>query len=254
MDLGLKGKIAVVTGASAGIGLATSKMLAAEGATVVMIARRPDVLEKSRAAVAGIGPAEAISLDVCDIPRLEDALRDIVSRHGRIDILVNNAGGGSFEPLENMSDETFHESFKLSVDVPFAAMRTVFPIMERQGGGAIVNISSITSVRAQAWAASHSSSRAALNQLSAVAAIEGAAKGIRVNTLQVGSVATESSEAYIENFPEMAEKVTAAIPMGRWARPEEIASCIVFLASDQASFVAGTLMAVDGALGVQFPY
>lgn len=254
MDLGLEGKVAVVTGASSGIGFATCELLAREGATCVMMARRPEVLEQARERIAAIGKAEAIALDVSDTSRFGDALKDIARRHGRLDIVVNNAGAGQFAPIEQMSDEIFAECFDLSVTTPFAAMRAAFPIMERQGGGVIVNVSSVTGARAHPGGASHSSSRAALNQLSAVAAIEGAAKGIRVNTVQVGSVMTESSEKFVETYPEMAAQVVAANPFGRWGKPEEIAAAIVFLASAPASFISGANLEVDGALSVKFPY
>ncbi len=254
MDLGLRGKLAVVTGASNGIGRATAELLAKEGATVVMIARRPDTLEEARQRVARSGVAEAKALDVCDLPAFTAALREIADRHGRIDILVNNAGGGQFGPIEALSDEAFHEAYRLNVDAPFAAMRAVFPIMERQGGGAIVNVTSVMGVRAQAMSASYASAKAALNHLTAVAAIEGAAKGIRINVLQVGSIATEGTAAYRAEYPEMAAKVVSAIPLGRWGEPEEIAAGIAFLVSAPASFIAGATLAIDGALGVQFPY
>ncbi len=254
MDLGLTGKIAVVTGASNGIGRATARLLAQEGAHVVMMARRPDVLEQARADVATTGSVETMAVDVCDSVAYTAALEDIATRHGRIDILVNNAGAGQFGPIEALGDDAFAEAFRLNVFAPFASMRTVFPIMERQGGGAIVNVTSIMGARAQALSSSYASSKAALNHLNAVAAVEGAPKGIRVNTLQVGSIATEGTQAYREQYPELAAKVTGAIPMGRWGKPEEIAAGIAFLVSAPASFVAGAVLAVDGALGVQFPY
>jgi len=254
LDLGLKNKIAVVTGASNGIGRATARLLAQEGAHVVMIARRVDVLEEARADVAAWGSVEAIALDVCDLPAYTHALEEVAERLGRIDILVNNAGGGAFGPIDMMDDDAFIQSYRLNVYAPFASMRAVFPIMERQGGGAIVNVTSIMGVRAQALSVSYASSKAALNHLNAVAAVEGAPKGIRVNTLQVGSIATEGTAGYRDAYPEQAAKVTTAVPMGRWGTPEEIAAGIAFLVSAPASFVAGAVLAVDGALSVQFPY
>lgn len=254
MDLGLTGKIAVVTGASNGIGRATARLLAQEGAHVVMMARRPDVLEEARAAIAAEGSVEAIAIDVCDSPAYATALEEVAARHGAIQILVNNAGAGQFAPIEALSDEAFAEAYRLNVFAPFASMRTVFPIMERQGGGAIVNVTSIMGVRAQTMSSSYASSKAALNHLNAVAAVEGAPKGIRVNTLQVGSIMTEGTEAYRQAHPAEAARVTSAIPLGRWGRPEEIAAGIAFLVSAPASFVAGAVLAIDGALAVQFPY
>lgn len=254
MDLGIKGKIAVVTGASNGIGRATARLLAQEGAHVVMMARRPDVLEQARADIATDGSVEAIAIDVCDSAAYTAALEDVAKRHGAIHILVNNAGAGQFGPIEVMTDEAFVEAYRLNVFAPLASMRTVFPIMERQGGGAIVNVTSIMGARAQAMSSSYASSKAALNHLNAVAAVEGAPKGIRVNTLQVGSIVTEGTESYRAMFPDQAAKVTNAIPLGRWGQPEEIAAGIAFLVSAPASFVAGAVLAIDGGLGVQFPY
>jgi meso-butanediol dehydrogenase/(S,S)-butanediol dehydrogenase/diacetyl reductase len=254
VDLGFKDKVVIVTGASNGIGKATATLFAQEGATVVMMARRPDVLEQARAEVAKIGKAEAVSIDVSDTEAYAAAIRDVAARHGRIDVLVNNAGSGVFCNIEHIDLDSFRGPFRLNVDAAMISMQTVIPIMEKQGGGAIVNCSSIMGARSQPGSGAYAASKAALNHLGRVAALEVAEKGIRVNTVQVGSVATEGTAGYREEYPEMAAKVVDANPLKRWGKPEEIANVIAFLASDKASFVTGALVAADGALGVAFPY
>lgn len=254
MDLELEGKIAVVTGGSSGIGRASARMLAQEGATVVIIARRPNVLAEAERELSQVGLVEARVGDVSEIASYADLLRDVADKHGSLDVLVNNAGGGEFAPIEHLTDQQWYDAFRLSVDAPFASLRVALPIMRSQGGGSVVNISSITAVRAQAAAAAHSASRAALQQLTNVAAVEAAAHNVRVNAVQVGSVLTEASRSYSEAYPEMAKLSVEANPMKRWAQPEEIASVVCFLTSARASFVSGACVAVDGALGAVFPY
>jgi NAD(P)-dependent dehydrogenase (short-subunit alcohol dehydrogenase family) len=254
MHLDLDGKIAVVTGASCGIGRAIARTLAEEGAIVIMFARRPEVLERARALVSEVGKAEAHPLDVGDLAALARALQDVVERHGRIDVLVNNAGGARFLPIADMSDEDWRHNFRVNADAPFAAIRSVFPVMARGGGGAVINITSCHAVRGPAGSAGYASSKAALQHLTHVAALEGAPLGIRVNNVEVGAVATEGTEANAEARPEMTARVASVVPMGRWGTPEEVAGAVAFLASGRASYISGATLAVDGALACVFPF
>lgn len=254
MNLELEGKVAVVTGGSSGIGRATAKMLAQEGATVIIVARRSDVLAAAERDAGQAGRIEGRVLDVTDIGAYAAMLSDVVERHGSLDIIVNNAGAGDFAPVDQLSDEQWLAAFRLNVDAPFASLRTAFPLMRTQGGGSIVNITSIMGARSQAAAAAYGAAKAALQQLTNIAAVEGAPDNIRLNTVQVGSIRTEGTRGYTDMYPEMAKRIADTIPMKRWGQPEEIAAVVCFLVSARASFVTGACLPVDGGLGVVFPY
>lgn len=254
MNLELSGKIGVVTGASAGIGRIIARELAREGVHVIMVARGADALKAAERDVAQEGSAESHPVDVADICAYEAFLTDMINRHGRIDLIVNNAGGGSFAPLEAMSHEQWHETFRLNVDAAFASLRIALPHMRSLGGGAIVNITSVMGARSQAMAGAYGAAKAALQQLTNIAAVEGAAGNVRVNTIQVGSIVTEGTKAYCEAYPEMAAKVVEAIPMHRWGEPSDIANAVCFLVSDRAGFITGACLPIDGGLNINFPY
>lgn len=254
MDLELAGKVCVVTGASDGIGRGICLALAREGAHVVMLARRPDALESAREKVAQLGSAECHPLDATDLEGYERLLKDVASRHGRLDGVVNNAAAATFTPIEAIEIEDWRNSYKLNIDAPMWSMRTAFPIMREAGGGAIVNIGSIMGAIAQAGAAPYGSAKAGLVQLTNIAAVEGAPHNIRVNLIQVGSIITEGTDGYRQEFPELAAKVEQTIPMKRWGVPAEIADTACFLLSARSSFTTGANIAIDGGLGVVFPY
>ena len=254
MDLGLRGKVAIVTGGSSGIGLASAARLADEGVTVMVLGRRADHLADSVKQLEKHGTIESAVLDVADHAAYTKLINDVADRHGRLDIIVNNAANAQFAMIEDMSDETWDSIYQTNIGAVRASVRAGFPIMRKQGGGVYVNITSIMGARAQAMASAYGSSKAAIQQFTDIAALEGAPDKIRLNTIQVGSIVTEGTNEYRENFPEQADLVARTIPLGRWGEPDEIAWAVVFLASDRASFITGACLPIDGALGVAFPY
>ena len=242
----LSGKIAIVTGAGSGIGAATARLFAREGARVVLCGRRLANLERVAAEIARAGgSADSRSVDVTDERAFEALIGDTVSSHGRLDVLVNNAYGMVAGTLARTSTADWHATFQATLDSAFFGLRAALPHMARQGGGAIVNVSSTAGHAGQAGIGAYASAKAALENLTRTAAIEAAPHRVRVNALAPGVVATEGTVAAFAD-PRARAAMERCIPLGRFGDPDEIANGILFLASDEASFVTGACLIVDG--------
>jgi len=263
MDLGLKGRACVVTGASAGIGRETALQLCAEGARVLLIARGEERLaaateEAARAAEPASGAAAALALDVTE----EDAGRRMLAaaeeHFGRLDVLVNNAGGAKWRDLEEVPDEDWRAQYELNVMAPLRAMKAAIPPMAERGWGRVVNVCSTAGKRPSAAMAEYSVAKAAELSLSRLFADRYAKTGVLVNAVAPGPVEAEmwmepggllDQSMAISGAASREEALAEAgskRPIGRLARPEEIASAIVFLCGDRASYVAGAAWSVDG--------
>lgn len=252
MTHNFEGKVAIVTGGSDGIGFATARMLAAQGADVTIIARRSDKLEEARAAIAAEGgKISALVLDLADAEAFGSAVSEIAARHGRLDMLVNNAASVGYGSIADTSLDAWRRDFAVNAEAVFMGTRAAMAVMGPQGGGAIVNISSTCGIRAAPGLASYSASKAALIQFTAVAAMEGARSNIRVNAIVPGQINTPATQAFNDAAPENAQAVAEAIPMGRGGTPEELAAAVLFLLSDDASYITGVALPVDGGKAVQ---
>ncbi|MBS0512076.1 MAG: SDR family oxidoreductase [Proteobacteria bacterium] len=241
----LQGKVAFVTGGGSGIGAATAERLAQEGATVIVCGRRQGPLDEvvGQIAAAG-GKAEAVVADVSDEAGFTAALEAVAKRHGSLDILVNNAMAYTWGSIEEMSTADWHANFSTSVDGTFWGTRTAMRLMKGKGG-AIVNISSICGSLGTPWMSGYSAAKAAIDNFSRAAAAEGAPHGVRVNVVVPAVVETPATAGMLAD--EASRKATEKlIPMGRVGRPEELANAIVFLASDEASYITGATLPVDG--------
>jgi meso-butanediol dehydrogenase / (S,S)-butanediol dehydrogenase / diacetyl reductase len=242
----LKGKVAIVTGAGTGIGAATARRFAQEGAVVVLCGRRPEPLQQVAGEInqAG-GRAEAAPLDVADEAGFTRIIRDTAAKHGRLDILVNNAvvaGGGM---IADMSTPDWHSNFTATLDGTFFGVRAALPIMSQQKSGSIVNVASVCGLLGSPGTAGYSSAKAAVINFTRVAALEGARSNVRVNVVAPGAVFTPSFEASVP-AGKAREMTAAGIPLGRVADPVELANAILFLASDEASFITGITLVADG--------
>ncbi len=252
MTQDLTGQVAIVTGGSDGIGLATASLLVRRGATVVICGRRQEQLDIASAHIeAEGGKVEAVQLDVTDFPAFEALIADVAARHGRLDMLVNNAMSVHYAPISKLTLDHWRKDFAVNTEAVFVGTKAAMAVMATQGKGSIVNISSTTGIRAMANYASYSASKAALIQFTAVAAMEGALKGIRVNAIVPGQVNTAATADFALKAPELAAKTAGAIPMGRGGKPEELAEAIVFMLSDAASYITGVALPVDGGKSAQ---
>jgi meso-butanediol dehydrogenase/(S,S)-butanediol dehydrogenase/diacetyl reductase len=241
----LQGKVAFITGGGSGIGAATAERFAQEGARVVICGRRMDPLEAVVDRIrAGGGEAEAVQVDVSNEEGFVGALRATAEKHGRLDVLVNNAMAFTWGSIDEMTTEQWHANFTTSVDGTFWGTRTALQLM-KEHGGSIVNLSSICGELGTPWMSGYSASKAAVTNFSRAAAAEGAPYGVRVNVVIPAVVETPATEGMLvdENARRSTEKL---IPMGRVGQPEELANAILFLASDQASYITGATLPVDG--------
>jgi meso-butanediol dehydrogenase/(S,S)-butanediol dehydrogenase/diacetyl reductase len=243
----LRAKTALITGSGSGIGAAMARAFAAEGATVIVSGDRESPLLETCAAIRAGQPEAQVEARVCDVTDEKQltSLVDELATKGRLDILVNNAFRMSAAPIAQMSTEAWRASFTVALDAVFFATRAALPRMAEAGGGAILNISSTAGHAALHSLAGYSSAKAALESFTRVAAIEGAAGGVRVNALAPGCIATPGTLAA---FPTEAARraMHRLIPLGRFGEPDEIARAALFLVSDDASFVTGTCLVVDG--------
>ena len=245
MSKRLQGKVAFISGGGSGIGAATALRFAQEGATVVLCGRGRPALDAVVAQIeAAGGVAEAVLADVGQEAQYVGAIEAAAARHGRLDVLVNNAMAYTWGALDEMSTADWHANFTTTVDGTFWGTRTALRLMKGHGG-AIVNISSICGALGTHSMAGYSAAKAAVDNFSRAAAAEGAAHGIRVNVVVPAVVETPATAGMLSDAASR-KNTEKLIPMGRVGRPEELANAILFLASDEASYITGASLPVDG--------
>ncbi len=241
------GKAILVTGANSGIGAATAKAFGAEGARLMMTGIDAEAGAAVMAEINGAeGDARFIHGDLTE-PAFRDGLVDrVVAEMGRLDVLCNNAGIIRRGTVDQLSNEDYRLIMTVNIDTVFALSRAAIPVMKAQGKGTIVNTASELGETATANIPAYCSSKGAVVQLTRAMALETARDGIRINAICPGPVLTDlliggRDEAYLA-------KTAEAVPMGRIGEPHEIANAILFLASDEASFMTGAMMIVDGGV------
>ncbi len=253
MNLGLEDKVVLVTGGSSGIGLETARRFAAEGARVLICARRPEVLDAARDNIEGsTGQAvETTQADVTRVPDIDRLLDTVTERFGRLDILVNNAGVANRKRPELYTPEEWHRLMDTNLSGAFFAAQAAYPEMKRAGGGKIVNIGSMMSIFGAPFAAAYAASKGGIVQLTKALATAWASDNIQVNCILPGWIDTELTRTARTQVEGLHERVLARTPAGRWGVPDDLAGTAVFLASAASDFVTGTAIPVDGGYAVQ---
>ncbi len=246
----LKGKVAVVTGGTRGIGFEIVRKFLEAGAKVALFGSRQETVEKALAQIKE-EKADAEVIGLCpslgEYSEVEKAILEVKDTFGQIDILVNNAGISARESIYDYSPEEFDKIMTLNVNAVFYCIRASVPFMKEQGGGSVINMSSMVSIYGQPAGCGYPASKFAVNGLTKSLARELGRDQIRVNAVAPGVTRTDMVAALPE---EMVQRISSTIPLGRVGEPEEIANAVLFLASDLASYVTGAVLSVDGATQV----
>ncbi len=247
----LEGKVALISGGARGIGAAVARRFAAEGASVVI----GDVLLEEGQLLAGEiqhsgGETTFTPLDVTSNSAWADAVALAIDRYGKLDILVNNAGIIKRDRIEDESEETWDRTMEVNAKGVFLGTKAVLTEMKRHGNGSIVNLSSTAGLVAGPATAAYGASKAAVKLFTKSTAIQNAKLGVRANSVHPGPINAPMMQEIID-IPDKHVENIARVPIGRFGEPEEIANAILFLASDESSFITGSELVVDGGITAQ---
>ena len=243
----LDGKVAVVTGGTRGIGFATVKKFLENKAKVILLGSRKESVDKAISELKGINESYEVDgawPNLSDLSSVEETFKEINEKYGKIDILVNNAGMSSMDKIYDYKEEDFKKIIDLNVNAVFNCSRAVVSYMKENGGGVILNTSSMVSIYGQPSGCGYPASKFAVNGLTKSLARELGCDNIRVNAVAPGVTLTDM----MKDVPDsVIEPIIKGIPLGRIGTPEDIANAFLFLASDMASYITGVILSVDGA-------
>ncbi len=243
----LNGKVAVITGGTRGIGFATAKKFLDNNCKVILFGSKKESVDKAIRELKKINNTYEVSglfPNICDLKEVEKAFDEINKKYGEIDILINNAGISAMDSIYDYTEENFKKIMDLNVNAVFNCSKVVAPIMKKNGGGVILNTSSMVSLYGQPSGCGYPTSKFAVNGLTKSLARELGPDNIRVNAVAPGIIYTDM----MKNIPkEKIKPLINTIPLRKIGRPEDVANAFLFLASDMASYVTGVVLSVDGA-------
>lgn len=241
----LEGKVAIVTGGTRGIGLAVVKKFLDNGASVILTGSRQATVDKAMEELTEYGDrVMGMCPDLCDAAQVADLVDTAVKKYGKLDIMVNNAGISARDSLYDYDPENFDKILDVNLKSVFIGCQAAARVMKPQGGGVIINTSSMVSIYGQPAGCGYPATKFAVNGMTKSLARELGHDNIRVNAVAPGVTRTDMVAALPK---EMVERISAPIPLGRVGEPEEVANAFLFLASDMASYVTGEMLSVDGA-------
>lgn len=246
----LDGRVAIVTAGGAGIGAATARRFAQEGAAVVIADLSGKRAEEVATGIkASGGRAVCLKMDAADPEGVQAAIKLALETYGRLDVMFNNAGAAEVAPLDETSLESWNRVIAVTLTSTFLGMKYCLPIMRKQGTGVIVNTASISGTGGDYGLSSYNAAKAGVINLTRSAALENAKHNIRVNCVCPGAINTRAAQILgKERADEFRRMQAAAHPLGRMGEPEEIANTVLFLAADESSFITGAAIVVDGGL------
>lgn len=243
-------KTAIVTGGGSGIGLAIVEKFVQHHIRTIVIGRNQQKLNSAKEKLGSL--CETISSDLSDLPGIPKLVQQIVDQYGRIDILVNNAGINMKKEFTEVTDDEFQNILRTNVTAVFALSREVAKNMIENGSGAIINISSMASQYGIPKVIAYTASKSAIEGMTRAMAVDLSPKGIRVNCIAPGFIATDMSAKALNNDPERKNKVLSRTPMGQLGEPSDIGDAALFLASDSAQYITGVVLPVDGGNSIGF--
>jgi NAD(P)-dependent dehydrogenase (short-subunit alcohol dehydrogenase family) len=243
-------KIAIVTGAAAGLGFAIAKKFVQNGIYTIVIDRNADQLKTACDELGNL--SEPVSFDLSQLDQIPVLISSLAEKHGKIDILVNNAGIHLKKPMLETSDEEFQRVILINQTVVFSMSREVGKVMVKQGFGSIVNIASMASEYGIPLVIAYTAAKSAVKGMTAAMAVELSPKGVRVNCIAPGFIKTNMSSSALDSDPERKNKVMSRTPMGKLGTPEDVAKAAFYLVSDEAEYLTGVTLRVDGGNAIGF--
>jgi NAD(P)-dependent dehydrogenase (short-subunit alcohol dehydrogenase family) len=244
----LEGKVAVITGASQGIGAAIAERFVREGAIVALCARRAAPLESFVRSLRAFGATVlSAALDVADHERLRQFIEEVAASRGALDILVNNAPAVSYAPIAHMEVAAFRHDFCVNVDAAFAATRAALRVMTPRGSGSIINIASVSGLLALRGMSAYGAAKAALIHFTRQTAVEAGAHNVRANVIAPGVINTAATAAgFAGPHAEWGRRIAEQVPLRRFGEPAEVAALAAFLAADESAYISGSVITIDG--------